>query len=246
MRTLIWFSAGAASAVAAKLVLAENPEDVVIAYTDTGAEHQDNQRFLSDCEKWFNHPIIKLKSEKYLDTWDVWEKTRFLVSPQGARCTTELKKKLRQDFQQLDDIQVFGYTAEEKHRAERFREQNPEVNLRSPLIEHGLSKEDCLAMIDRANIKLPAMYLLGYKNNNCIGCPKGGMGYWNKIRVDFPEVFKKMSELEEKLGVTVLRANNEPLPLKDLHPGRGSLLDEANFECSLLCSVAEDLITDRP
>ncbi len=35
------------------------------------------------------------------------------------------------------------------------------------------------------------MYDLGYPNNNCIGCVKGGMGYWNKIRKDFPEVFQK-------------------------------------------------------
>lgn len=31
------------------------------------------------------------------------------------------------------------------------------------------------------------MYDLGYANNNCIGCVKGGIGYWNKIRIDFPE-----------------------------------------------------------
>ncbi len=55
-------------------------------------------------------------------------------------------------------------------------------------------------MIERAGIELPAMYKLGYRNNNCIGCPKGGMGYWNKIRVDFPEVFERMAALQRELG----------------------------------------------
>ena len=32
------------------------------------------------------------------------------------------------------------------------------------------------------------MYDLGYPNNNCIGCIKGGMGYWNRIRKDFPDI----------------------------------------------------------
>ena len=242
MRTVIWFSAGAASAVATKLILAEQTDNIEIVYTDTGAEHQDNNRFIADCENWFGRTVTRLKSEKYQNTWDVWEKTRFLVSPQGARCTTELKKKLRRQYQRDDDIQVFGFTKEEKHRADRFREQNIEVTLRTPLIEHHLSKEDCLAMIDRAGIELPVMYKLGYQNNNCIGCPKGGMGYWNKIRVDFPDVFNRMADLEETLGVTVLRANNEPLPLKLLDPTRGSLLSEPSFECSLLCSIAEDLL----
>lgn len=242
VRTVVWFSAGAASAVAAKLTIAEKPENLVLVYTDPGAEHDDNARFIEDCEHWFNYPVVRLKSDKYIDTWDVWQQTKFLVSPQGARCTTELKKKIRRQFQNHDDIQVFGYTSEEQHRADRFREQNPEVNLRTPLIEHGLSKQDCLAIIDRAGIELPAMYKLGYQNNNCIGCPKGGMGYWNKIRNDFPDVFNRMAKLERELNNTVLRSNGQSLFLDELDPRRGNHATEANFECSLLCSVAEDLI----
>lgn len=48
MRTLSWFSAGAASAVATKLMLAEAPCEIV--YCETGAEHPDNERFIADCE----------------------------------------------------------------------------------------------------------------------------------------------------------------------------------------------------
>ncbi len=247
-RTVVWFSAGAASAVAAKLIIAEKPDNLILAYTDPGSEHEDNKRFMAECEQWFGHPITYLKSEKYVDTWDVWEKSRFLVSPYGAMCTTELKKKLRRKFQRHEDIQVFGYTAEEQHRADRFREQNPEVNLRTPLIERGLSKQDCLSMVDRAGIELPAMYKLGYQNNNCIGCPKGGMGYWNKIRKDFPEVFDRMAKLERDLDVSILRSTKgngnkkERLFLDELDPDRGNHATEASFECSLLCSVAEDII----
>lgn len=239
-RQLLWFSAGAASAVAAKLVLSENHANVAIAYIDTGSEHEDNKRFIADCEQWFQAPITWLKSDKYTDTWDVWEKTRFLVSPQGARCTTELKKKVRRTFEQPDDIQTFGYTIEEEHRADRFREQNPEINLRTPLIERGLTKEDCLAMVDRAKIELPVMYKLGYQNNNCIGCPKGGMGYWNKIRKDFPVVFKRMSDLERKLNVSVLRSGGEGMFLDELDPKRGNHADEPSFECSMFCQLAEE------
>ena len=49
------------------------------------------------------------------------------------------------------------------------------------------------------------MYKLGYNNNNCIGCVKGGIGYWNKIRVDFPAEFDRMAELERKIGHAVLK-----------------------------------------
>ena len=243
-RTVCWFSAGAPSAVAAKLALAGGG-DVIIAYTDPGSEHPDNHRFMADCEEWFGQEVIKLKGD-YEDTWDVWEKTKFLVGPMGARCTAELKRKPRFKFERPDDIQVFGYTAEEEHRAIRFREQNPGVILSTPLIEKGLTKPDCLAMVQRAGIELPEMYKLGYAYNNCVGCVKGGMGYWNKIRVDFPEVFDRMAKLERTLDNTVLRDKGTSLFLDELDPKRGNHQTEASIECSLLCVMAEDDFEPTP
>ena len=239
-RTLAWFSAGAASAVATKLALANGP--VTIAYCDPGSEHPDNLRFLADCEAWFGQPIVRLKSDKYADTWDVWTRTRYLNGPTGARCTIELKKRLRQQFERPDDVQVFGYTVEEQHRADRFRTVNPDVMLSTPLIDAGLTKSDCLAIIDRAGIELPAMYRLGYQNNNCLGCPKGGLGYWNKIRRDFPDVFAAMAALERELGNSCSRDENGPVWLDELDPSRGNHADEPAFDCSLLCVLAEETL----
>lgn len=246
MRTLCWFSAGAASAIATKLVIAEHPDDLAIVYVDTGSEHPDNERFLTDCERWFGRPIERIKSEKYADTWQVWTERRYLVGPKGALCTAELKKKPRYAYERPDDIQVFGYTADptDAARADRFRDQNPGVALRTPLIEHQLTKADCLALIDRAGIELPAMYRLGYLNNNCVGCVKGGIGYWNKIRRDFPDVFDRMAALEDDIGATVLRdpQTGERLPLRQLDPGRGNHRDEPDMDCSLMCAIAEPLL----
>jgi hypothetical protein len=58
-------------------------------------------------------------------------------------------------------------------------------------------------MLWKAGIEIPAMYKMGYNNNNCIGCVKGGMGYWNKIRKDFPEVFNRMAVIEREVGCNV-------------------------------------------
>lgn len=239
-RRLIWFSAGAASAVAAKLDLAEHGhENTVIAYTNPGSEHPDNERFIADCQEWFGHEVLRLKSSSYEDTWAVWEKRRFINGPNGAPCTIELKKKLRFEIEDPGDVQVFGYTAEEQHRADRFREANPEVTLHTPLISRGLGKEDCKAIVDRAGIELPAMYRLGYHNANCVGCPKGGLGYWNKIRDDFPEVFDRMARLERDLGHAIQKDETGPVFLDELAVGRGDYPNEQAPECSLLCALAE-------
>ena len=242
VRRVRWFSAGAASAVATKLDLAEHPGGVV-AYCDPGSEHPDNERFIADCEEWFDHPIVRLRSKKYRDTWQVWEERRFLVGPTGALCSTELKKKVRRDFQRPGDVQVFGFTVEEQHRADRFREQNIEVDLVTPLIDHGLNKQDCLALVDRAGIELPAMYRLGYHNANCVGCVHGGMGYWNKIRADFPDVFARMAVLEREIGHSLNKDEAGPVWLDEMDPQRGDYPTEIARDCSILCAIAEPALT---
>ena len=96
-------------------------------------------------------------------------------------------------------------------------------------------------MVERAGIEIPEMYKLGYRNNNCIGCVKGGMGYWNKIRVDFPEHFKRMADFEKRKGYTVLKEpkTSQPLYLHDLDPNRGRYPKEPDIECGIACYAAE-------
>ena len=236
MRIVSWFSCGAASAVATKLALEKyGKENFIIASCVVENEHTDNERFLKDCEAWYGLPILRLRSEKFKDCWDVWEKTRYLVGIRGARCTTEMKKIVRQKFQKISDKQVFGFTIEEQSRAERFKKQNPEVDLVTSLIEAKYTKQDCFDELQRAGIELPAMYKLGYKNNNCIGCVKGGAGYWNRIRIDFPEVFERMSKLERSLGRTILKIKGKRIYLDELDPKSGHKQKEPDMQCGLWC-----------
>ncbi len=234
-RIVVWFSCGAASAVAAKLALKEY-DNVVIAYCDTGSEHPDNKRFLKDCEKWFGQSVIVLKNEKYKDHFDVCYKEHYLVGPAGAKCTVELKKKPRLKFQRPDDIHILGYTADEIDRAKLFEDNNPELNIKWILIERALTKQDCLGMVWVAGLKIPAMYNLGYNHNNCIGCVKGKMGYWNKIRRDFPDHFSKMCALERNLNRRVLGA--DAVFLDELDPARGNYKKEPPITCGLGCGMA--------
>ena len=239
-RVISWFSCGAASAVATKLAIA-NSDDVVVAYCEVKEEHPDNKRFLKECEEWFGQEIVVLKNDKFDGSiYNVFEKRRIITTPYGAPCTMLLKKEVRKNFEKPTDRQVFGYTVEESHRLDRFIDANNDVDVWAILIERGLTKNDCLAMINEAGIELPEMYKLGYINNNCIGCVKGGMGYWNKIRVDFPDHFKRASELERKLGCTILKDKNGQLYLDELDPNRGVYESEHDIECGIFCHMAKD------
>jgi len=243
-RVLAWFSCGDASAVAAKLAVEKYGPRCEVLYCDTFAyEHPDNRRFFQDIERWIGRPIKVLRSEEYRDIYDVFEKTRWLVGVGGARCTTELKKNVRRAYQRPDDSQIFGFTADEKARAKRFQKGSPEVFAEFPLIDAGITKAECHRRMREAGIELPAMYRLGYKNNNCIGCVKGQSGYWNKIRRDFPEVFAKMARTERALnaaickkeGVTNGKRWRKRVFLDELPPDAGRYGDEPDIECGVIC-----------
>ena len=227
--------------MATKLTLKKyGKERVEITYCDPGSEHEDNKRFLADCEVWFDKPVTVLKSDKYKDTWAVWESERFIASIHGAPCTGALKREPAYSFERPSDILVLGYTVEEQGRFDRIREQNFEKTIEAPLIDAGLCKSDCLAMIERAGIELPAMYKLGFQNNNCIGCPKGGRGYWNMIRKHFPDRFERMAKLQREVGCGFWpNKDGTRQYLDELEPDRGEQYTEPNIDCSILCHIAE-------
>lgn len=247
-RVIAWFSRGAASAVACKLAIADHGDDVVVACIGLSTEHPDSARFAEDCQEWFGQEIVYLHSEKYQDTWGVWQDRRFLVGPQGAPCTGELKRRVRHLFQLPDDRHVFGYTVDEAHRAKRIQDSEPGIELVTPLLDRGLTKDDCYEIVERAGIEIPAMYRMGYDNNNCIGCPKGGMGYWNAIRVDFPLTFLRMAALERDIGHAVLSEEDpdqpgrkkRPVWLDELDPDRGDFHRDQPRSCSFMCDPTAD------
>jgi len=182
-----WFSCGVTSAVACKIAIEQyGKENVELYYMVIDSAHPDNERFILDCERWYGKKITKIRSEKYTDQFDVIEKTKYINGVAGARCTLELKKNVRYKVEkEIEyDAQIFGFEFSKKeiNRAIRFAEQHPKAKPLFPLIERKMSKEQCAELLLMNGIKLPKMYELGFHNNNCIGCVKGGKGYWNKIR----------------------------------------------------------------
>lgn len=62
------------------------------------------------------------------------------------------------------------------------------------------------------------------------------MGYWNKIRVDFPDVFEKRAKMERDIGASCIKG----IYLDELEPDRGRMSDEIMQECSIFCQLALD------
>lgn len=238
MKRVVWLSGGVSSFIAGYCVRDMVDEWI---YIDIEDQHPDTMRFIKDCERVLGVHVTILRSEEFRNVESVLRRFRFINSPHGAPCTGMLKKAVRKKWEneqfrtgETDLCYIWGLDAGEVKRAERIKESFPEFTHEFPLIDRILSKQDCHAWIDRIGIKRPAMYDLGYNNNNCVGCVKGGKWYWNRIRVDFPEVFEARAQIERDLKNTFITG----VSLDELDPDAGRKNEEISQDCSIMCFLA--------
>lgn len=238
----VWFSCGAASAVAAKLTIEKYGKDydVFIINNPVDEEDSDNIRFMTDVSKWIGYPIYQaLNSEiGHTSAVKVWEDRKYMSGIKGAPCTVLLKKAARHQYELKNkiDFHVLGFTADEKHRHERFVKFERE-NTIPVLIDAGITKSMCFDIIREAGIELPNAYKLGYVNANCIGCVKAtSPTYWNHVRKMNPDVFLARAEQSRGLGVRLVRYKGKRIFLDELPPdakGRKMI----SYECGIFCDT---------
>jgi hypothetical protein len=253
-RILCWFSCGSASAVATKLAIEANakrqePLPLVVARCWVAEEDQDNDRFADDCERWFGVPILNLMSKEYEGSiYNVFKDVRYISGPKGAPCTRELKKKVREGFQQPEDIHVFGYTAEEAHRWDQLIDANNNIKTWDVLGERGLTKEDTLAIIGRIPIELPNQYKRGFDHNNCLACVKAtSPDYWKMVRFHHPHAFNRMAEackpgVLTTNGARLVRIKGVRQFLHELPEGPFDPKNQGTIQCGIACEFAEQEI----
>lgn len=238
----VWFSCGAASAVAAKktVELYKANNTVRILNNPVIEEDEDNVRFLRDVQAWVGVQIETVVNSRYpaASAVEVWAKRRFMSGPTGAPCTIELKKKARQEWEAANkvDWHVLGFTADEKARHNRFVLTERE-NVIPVLINENLTKADCVGVIQQAGLRLPRIYSLGYPNANCVGCVKAtSPTYWNLVRRQHPTVFAERAAQSRELGVRLARHGGKRVFLDELPAdAKGRPLKNMDFECGTFC-----------
>ena len=238
----VWFSCGAASAVAAKKTIEKYGEshNVIVINNPVINEHKDNRRFLKDCEKWIGQKIIIATNSKYpsCDITEVFKKRKYMSGVAGAPCTKLLKKEARYQFEKNNKIDwhVLGFTVDEKKRSNRFIRYERK-NLIPVLIDENLTKQDCFSILLSEGIKLPKIYELGYPNANCIGCVKSqSPTYWNLVRKTFPKVFEERAKQSREIGAKLVVRKGKRIFLDQLLPtDKGGKIK--SWECGIFCNT---------
>jgi hypothetical protein len=182
---------------------------------------------------------------------EVWDKgvpenpKGFMGNVYGAPCTTELKRKARQQWESKNhhDWLVMGFTKEEQTRHDKFV-LTERSNLLPVLIAANLTKQDCFDIILKAGIEPPGIYKRGYPNANCIGCVKAtSPTYWNLVREQDPEVFAARAEQSRRIGAKLVRYKGKRIFLDELPPdAKGRSLKSMKFECGIFCEESIDTL----
>jgi len=239
----VWFSCGAASAVAAKMTIEKygHANTIRILNNPVIEEQEDNRRFAKDVEAWLGIEIEEVVNPKWPENSAVavWDKRKFMSGPLGAPCTIELKKMARQHWENTNraDWHVLGFTADEVVRHNRFTLTERD-NVIPVLIDANIRKSDCFKILDDAGIKLPNAYYQGYPNANCKGCVKATSAtYWNLVRSADPEVFEQRAEQSRRIGAKLVRHNGKRLYLDELPAdAKGRALKSLVMpECGIFC-----------
>lgn len=238
----IWFSNGAASAIATKQILEtySKTHNITIVNNPVLEEHEDNLRFKKDIEEYFQHEIIEAKNKNYPNASivEIFDKRNFMSSPKGAPCTLLLKKEARYQYElnNVIDFHVLGFTVEEWERQKKFNERE-RSNTIPQLITSLTTKADCFKTLRKSNIKLPVVYEMGLPNANCLGCVKAtSPTYWNLTRELFLKVFEDRAEQSRRIGAKLVRVKGKRIFLDELKTtDKGAKMK--SWECGIFCDT---------
>ena len=242
-RTVAWLSGGVSSFVATWLVRDQLTD---IIFIDIDDQTRDTLRFAQEAADLLGKPLQILRSPFYRSKNDVIRARRYINGPHGAPCTGALKREVRKMWENASlqrgesPTYIWGFDAGEPHRIAHTVEHNDHARHLFPLADRGITKAAAHAVCRDLGLSRADMYDLGYPNANCVGCVKGGMGYWNKIRVDFPDVFAEMAALEREIGATCLHDGDGKVWLDELDPQRGRCDRIVVPACGIACGVLDN------
>ena len=231
---IVLFSGGLASFEAGKRVLYKiDNENVKFWFFDTLVEDPDLYRFMDDCMNYLNIDIEIHKDSR--NPWQVFRDEKFIGNTRVPLCTRVLKRRvleklLKVRYPKKNCILYLGYENHETNRISKSlaKWQKKGFRVDFPLqYKPILSTKQLRMKIESYGLKIPNLYNLCFKHNNCGGaCVQAGLKQWSLLYKLFPERYlwnEEQEQLTRKLlnkDVSILRDRRDyktkPLTLKKL------------------------------
>jgi hypothetical protein len=211
MKHIVSFSTGLSSALTVERVLARyGKEATTVVFMDTKIEDEDNYRFMDDCRRRWDVPIVVLAEGR--TPYQVFTDQHVIPNSLVAPCTQKLKIGMFTAWLETQSKPItihIGYDFTEIDRCEKTQRAYEKLghSVDFPLLwqPYEYRRYSVIAR-EEWGIEPPLMYSLGYTHANCGGrCVKQGQGDWIRTLINFPERYMAAEDWEEGM-----RAQGEP------------------------------------
>ena len=225
MKTIVFYSMGVCSCYIA-CRLQDECQEAVCLWSDTKREDGDTYRFGKQvAERW---GLNVMEASDGRDLWDVWRQQHIIPARQLSQCSITMKIKPSQKY--LESITepgrvAYGYDLGEEDRAERTERNWKHKTLKPwfPLLEWGISKEQCFGYFQQHGIEVPRMYQQ-FQHANCLPCKNFRVNDWKALQYHYPEKFAEAAAFEAETGMKWMQEADAPrlleLPMLEAAPGR--------------------------
>jgi len=236
-RNLIAFSGGKDS-LAVLIWATHNLKDFDIVFCDTGWEHEATYDHIDYVAKKLDKKIIKLKSQKYGNFYNMSLHKKRVASTKARFCTEKLKVIPMIDFVLTikQDVVVYqGIRGEESAARSKMKTkdeyfvQYSDSNYKNLLHR----KKDVRAHIDKFSVdvirpifnwshmevfeyifkngfKCNPLYKQGFSRVGCMPCVMSRLGEVRQMIKKYPTYFERLKRLEDQVGRTFFPPNYIP------------------------------------
>ena len=177
------------TAIIALALLGELPMPDYIVFSDTGAEWPFTYTYINHLESKGIKITYLTGGDKFKDLIEFCDERKIVPSRLNRWCSDHWKiTPVRKFARAFDDVEMWvGIDAGEAHRAEKRRNKQT----RFPLIELGMNRLNCKAVLLRADLGIP-------QKSGCFICPYQRKRQWIELKKWYPNMWEIAVRLEKQ------------------------------------------------
>lgn len=211
MRKYLLFGGGVNS-VALYLHMVELGEEFEAIFVDHGGDWPETYEYVEMFRE--HHPITILKPQRkstplgeddsviFSNIIDFCFARKMFPSRTQRWCTADFKVTVISKYVEKPCFNLLGIDAGEAHRAKIVSRNGEE--LRYPLIEAGIDRDGCKALIKKHGFPVPM-------KSGCYICPFQRVGQLRQLRKEHPELFCTVEKLENENNEYRASIGKEPI-----------------------------------
>jgi len=209
MRNYLSFGGGVNSVAA---LLVESFDSII--FCDTGCEYPETYEYLDMLLDKYKITII---TSAWGNLYDYCWKYHMVPVTYPRWCAVRFKIEPFEKNTKKPAFKSLAFATDESHRAKISI--NKDYENKFPLLEHNMSRDDCISVIKDAGLPIP-------HRSKCWFCPFQTIAEWKELRMNHPDLFCKAIKLEKRNMKYRISKGKKPLYLYGNGRSLESVVDE--------------------